>query len=283
MVRGAHEWCQGLWTEASRAGRRGTMRELVIVGMGQLGALFGRAALRCGVRVTPILRSTNSATAWHGVGKEAAVLLAVGLDDLAGALEAVPEARRGQVILLQNELFEPVWRDLGLQDPGVLVFWSNKKAGRPLQHGHRSGIYGPGAPLMVELHGELGVAHERLVDRQALAEELAAKYAFILTINVLGLVHDEPLGRWLERGEATVRALARDAARLAAAKSGELAAQIEEDAVVDTVIEAMEALAGMSARGRSAQARLERAREDAEALGLELQALERVARQAPTS
>jgi hypothetical protein len=249
------------------------MEDLIIYGVGQLGALFARGALREGVRLTPIVRDSDPEAVFAESASDAPLLVAVGGSDLAGVLEGLPEERRARPILLQNELFPRKWRAHDVVDPTIVVFWSNKKEGRALERGVRTAIYGPHAELMLRIQRRLDVPALELDSRDDLLDELVAKYAFILTINALGLVEDRSVGAWYRESPETVDAILDDAIAL-----GEAHAEHDCDrtAVVPLVHRAFEALADMPARGRSAQRRVTQAWSDADHFDLELTSFDEV-------
>lgn len=240
------------------------MRELIIIGMGELGSLYGAAALRAGIRVTPGTRAV--VPEW----KAAPILVAVGEDALPGVLAGIPEALRDDVILLQNELFPSLWTASHVENPTVMVQWFSKKKGRPIEPSRPTLVHGRHAALVEELHRVLGVACEVTTETRVRDEALVAKYTFILTINALGVVEDLTLGAWLQKDPARVDLVMDDARRLGEALLG---AAVDGKRVRTQVLEAFTALAHYPSRGRTAQARVQRAHEQAARLSVELHAI----------
>lgn len=245
-------------------------KDLVLVGVGQLGTLFGEGALSIGRRVTPLRRDSDVERSLDDVAPDAPVLVTTGEKDLPGALAQLPKERWPNVILVQNELFPSVWQGLGLEEPTVAVVWLSKKKDRPVEIGGPTEVYGKHADVVAKIHEALSLPCTQLPSSDALSLALVAKYTFILTINALGLEEDLTLGAWLEKDRARVLAVTDDARRLADRKLGRAT---DGKKVQKKVQDAMEALATYPAKGRTAQERLERAREDAEAFGLSLPAL----------
>jgi hypothetical protein len=239
------------------------MRDIVVFGLGQLGQLYGSAALRAGIRVTPITRGVSPQAVLTALPEETPVLLAVGEEALAGALD---ELGARPTILLQNELFPSAWERRG-STPTVMVPWLLKKAGQPLTVPRSTQVFGAQAELVEALHAALGIACERLPNVQALHQALVDKYAFILTINALGLLRDRTLAIWLAEDPLRVRALAEEAATLGERLCG---TSIDRARTIQAVLEGMRNLSSMSARGRTARARIDRALAHAAQLGLEL-------------
>lgn len=245
-------------------------KDLVLVGVGQLGTLFGEGALAAGRRVTPLRRDSDVERCLDDVPLGSPVLITTGEKDLPGALAGLPKDRWPDVILVQNELFPSTWRGLGLDEPTVSVVWLSKKPGRPVEIGGPTEVYGKHAQVMAQIHEALSLPCTMLPSSDALGLALVAKYAFILAINALGLEQDITLGDWLERDQARVLAVVDDARRLA---EGKLGHSTDPKRVQRKVFDAMTLLSTYPAKGRTAAERLERAREDAAALGLKLPAL----------
>jgi hypothetical protein len=244
------------------------MRDLVVYGLGELGQLYGAAALRAGLRVTPITRGSDAQAVLGALSADTPVLVAVGEDALEPVL-ATLGARLEQAILLQNELFPAQWRAHG-QVPTVLVPWLLKKRGMPLSIARPSPVYGKHAALVEALHRALDIPSQLLRDEPALLQAIVEKYAFILTINALGLLRDRSLATWLQEDPLRVRALAHEASTLGARLAD---AEVDLIRSAQVVSEGMHALGTMSARGRTAQARVQRALAHGARLGIALPAL----------
>jgi ketopantoate reductase len=254
------------------------MRDLVIYGVGELGQLYGAAALRAGIRVTPITRSSDPKAVLATVSSELPILVAVGESALDEVLAGLKGAARERLIVLQNELFPSQWRRHGVA-PTVLVPWLLKKRGMPLLVARPSPIYGKFAALVTELHDALGIPSTTLASAPELEQAIIEKYAFILAINALGMLRDRTLAVWLQEDPVLVRALTDEAAQLGAALC-ESNRQLDLSAARATVEGAMRALGAMTARGRSAQARVARALEHGQRLGIALPELSAVTRRA---
>ena len=246
------------------------MRELVVYGLGELGQLYGAGALRAGLRVTPITRQTDAAAVLRTLPSEVPILVAVGeaaLDEVLGGLGT----RASSAILLQNELFPSRWQRLDAT-PTVFVPWLLKKRGMPLLVARPTPVCGRHAELVCELHQALEIPAVMLREERELAQALIAKYAFILTMNTLGLLRDRTLALWLQEDPVRVAALAKEAADLGAALCE---CEVERAPCERAVDEAMRALGTISARGRTAEARVTRALEHGSRLGLTLPELAR--------
>lgn len=249
------------------------MRDLVVYGVGELGQLYGAAALRAGLRVTPITRASDPRAVLSSVPIATPLLIAVGERALGELLATLEPARSGALILLQNELFPSQYAGLP-EAPTVFVPWLLKKRGLPVTVIQATPVYGRLAPLVLELHRALGVPAVELASEPALRQALIEKYAFILTINALGVLRDRTLGAWLDEDPRRVRELALEAAALGSAL-GEFEA--DREACVRATEDGMRALANIGARGRTASERVERALAHAQRLGLAVPELTHVA------
>lgn len=250
------------------------MRELVVYGLGELGQLYGAAALRAGLRVTPITRQSDPQAVLAEVGPEVPILVAVGEKALDEVLAGLGPERSHGLILLQNELFPRQFQ--GLPTPTVFVPWLLKKRGMPLLIARDTPVFGRFAVLVHELHAALALPTSELTSEEALHQALIEKYAFIVTINALGVLRDRTLAMWLQEDPHLVQALAAETAGLGSALCG---APVDLAACLRAVKQAMHALGAIAARGRSAPERVARALAEGARLGIALPELARVAQQ----
>lgn len=224
------------------------VRDCGVIGLGQLGRLFGGAALACGYRTTPIRRGD----ALDELPRSGPIVVAVGEKTLPDVLRGV--ARKNDLVLVQNELFPDVWRDA---QPTVAVVWSNVKKGRLVEIGRATHVFGKHASFVREVHAAVDIPCVELATFAELERELVAKYAFIVAVNALGL--EEPTGRtvgeWLDNDGKRVDDVVARCVKLGEARVGhscEGAAKIARGA--------MEPLRNMPAAGRTARERVQRAR-----------------------
>lgn len=247
-------------------------RPLIVFGVGQLGRLFGGAALRLARPVYPITRSMNPGEVWRAAPADTPLLVAVDEASLPEVLASIPPDRRREVILLQNEIFASTWERAGLEQVTALAFWTLCKPGQPQLVGARSAVHGRHGPLVAALHEALDIPCVVLGSERERDAELAAKYALILTINGLGVKADRRVGEWLERGEE-VSSLMEEACALGSRLAG-LPASTEVSR--DLVWGALERMSAMPARGRSAPVRVQRALASARTLGVRVPSLEAI-------
>jgi len=254
-------------------------RWTLLVGVGQLGGIFSHGCLRRGQTVVPITRRKRvdelGARADLASPPEM-VLLTVGEDALPEVVPAIPPAWRERVVLVQNELLPDVWTGLSLTDPTVAVVWFEKKAGRPVREILPSPVSGPVAGEVVATLQELGIGAEEVTPGAPLEDSLVAKNVYVVGFNVAGLSSAAP-------AEATVAdlfgtpgfsAVAEDVLAIQEARLGR---RVDRDAILDRVREAVARDPAHGAKGRSAPARFARAIAHADAAGLAVPALRRLA------
>jgi hypothetical protein len=163
------------------------MRAAVIIGVGEIGGVFARGFLKCGLAVIPLGRSDSPAQMAKEVPDPELVLVATAEADLDAVLAALPAAWRDRVALIQNELLPRDWQRHGLDDPTVASIWFEKKPGQEVKVLLPSPIYGPDAPTLANALAAMGIRSRILEDEGQLLRELVIKNVYILTTNVAGL------------------------------------------------------------------------------------------------
>lgn len=242
---------------------------IAIVGMGQLGALSSELLGARGARVTPIRRGDAIAAATLPPDR---VIVAVGEDDLAGALASLPVAWRDRVVLVQNELAPDQWQAHGVTHPTVAIVWFEKKAGKPARVVLPTPIAGPWAVPLAATLTEAGLPASA-IDDTLLLPSLLDKNVYILVSNLAGLV--APPGTTtsalleLPMLETTTRVFA----DVLAVECARLGLPLDEDTASAQMMRAFTADPDHVAAGRSAPARLRRTLARAAQLGLEVPTL----------
>lgn len=247
------------------------MKDIAIVGMGQLGSVFAHAFLRGGRRVVPVNR-----------GDDPRALDLVPKLDIELALVAVGEAQLQRVVktlpttwplaLVQNGLLPGDWATWKAE-PTVAVVWFEKKRTIALNVIQSSPIAGPHASALVEVLAGIDVpAHE--VTRDALVEELVLKNVYIVGFNVLGLEHEGTVGELWSEHRSAVDAIASD---VLAVQEAVLGRTVDRARILDGLRAAVEGDPSHGARGRTAPARLERVLAEADAHGVDAKALRSLA------
>lgn len=252
------------------------MREpVIVVGLGEMGGVFSHALLRAGHPIVPVLRRTRWDEVTEGAPHAALVLVAVAEQALHPVLDSIPAGLRDRVGLLQNELLPREWERHGIESPTVMAVWFEKKKTTAVHVIRPTAVAGPAARQLVEALEGLDIAAEEVEAGDPLAHALATKNVYILTTNLAGL----------EVG-GTVGALWGDHRDLAEAVAGEvfdlqerlLGRSLPRDEIFAEVVDAFLSDPEHGCKGRSAPARLRRALEHADELGLGVPRLRSLAR-----
>lgn len=261
---------------------------IVIVGMGQLGAVFAEGFLRLGHPVFPVRRG-DSFDALTGMDP-ALVVVAVAEDDLGPALATVPEPWRDRVLLLQNELRPDQWRAAAVGDPTLAIIWFEKRAGLPLDEVRRSVVAGPQAALAGRALVAVGVepiVKSEGAEHPEVIHELILKNLYILGLNLTGLSVDGTAGALLgEHAEAFRRVLddviALERAMLDSAEPNRGAEPgrivLDQARLERELVAAIESSPTHGLKGRSAPRRLERSLAHGRTVGVNLEHLEDLGR-----
>ena len=247
------------------------MGTVIIWGLGELAGVFAHGLLRVGKRVVPVRREDNPREVASEVPAPECVLVAVGEADLDGVLAAVPPAWKDRVVLVQNELTPDRWMSSGLVDPTLAVVWFEKKSGRSVKVLQDTKVAGPLGPLVVRALVEVQIGASP-VKRSDFVSELAKKNAWILTLNIGGLLVEQrqrsgpvTAGDLLGTHHESIAALARElievqARHLEPAMEGPV---FDSEALHRAVFDLFRAHPDQLAVGRSAPERLARAVQNA--------------------
>ena len=249
-------------------------REVVVVGLGQLGRVFAGGYLRAGYSVVPVNRGDHTGVVAAAHPGPAQVLVAVGENELAGVLEAMPMAWRERVALIQNELLPAAWTAHGYANPTVISVWFEKKPGRDPKPLIPSPVAGPGARLLVDALATLDLPAREVAAGDELLFELVVKNVYILTTNLAGLKTGGTVGELWAGHEAFARAVASDVIELQAALTG---VRFGPEALIAGMLAAFAGDPEHQCMGRSAPARLQRALAHADRLGLAVPVLRSLA------
>jgi hypothetical protein len=249
--------------------------EVVVWGIGELGAVFARGLLRSGHSVVPVVRGTDVAALAARIASPALVLVAVGETELDAVLSAMPDAWKGRVALLQNELRPRDWGRHGLTAPTLAVVWFEKKRGTDVRVLLPTIVAGQGAALLAEALSAIDVPCDRVSSDAAAHGALAAKNLYILVTNLAGLVVGGNVGALLGEHRAFALELAGEVLELETALfAPHVFARADALAVLDAAGAADPQHACM---GRSAPTRLARCIAHADALGLAVPVMRRIA------
>ena len=246
---------------------------VVVIGLGEMGRVFASGLLRAGYPVYPVTREMElSREATLTPGPEM-VLVAVGERDLDATLEALPEAWRERLCLLQNELLPADWRERRIVRPTVVSVWFEKKPGRPIHRILPTPVYGPKASLVIGALGALDIPVVELSDAGEMLYEMVRKNLYILTANLCGLVTGGTVGElWRDQ-----RPLAREVAgELLDLQEWRVREELPRERLLAGMAEGFQADPDHECKGRSAIERLRRMLRLADEAGLATPRLRRI-------
>ncbi|MCU7844152.1 MAG: hypothetical protein KZQ93_09970 [Candidatus Thiodiazotropha sp. (ex Monitilora ramsayi)] len=244
-------------------------KEIVLIGVGEIGGVFARGFLKLGYSVHPVTRDTDMVAAAASISQPRLVVVAVGENDLQPVLSAIPEIWRSKLCLLQNELLPNDWE--GVPDPTVISIWFEKKPGMDAKVIIPSPVYGPEAELVSQALGKVSIPYRILTSDNELLRDLVVKNLYILTTNIAGLKTGGTVGAlWSEH-----RPFATDVAKeIVQLQEGLTGVSFDTSSLIDRMVEAFEGDPEHKCMGRSAPARLARALNHAHSLGLDLTTLQ---------
>ncbi|PIW44524.1 MAG: hypothetical protein COW18_12760 [Zetaproteobacteria bacterium CG12_big_fil_rev_8_21_14_0_65_54_13] len=249
-------------------------KSVVVIGMGEIGSVFARGFLRLGYPVVPVMRDMDMGVVAAEVSEPEMVIVAVAEKDLHATLQQLPDVWRDRLVLLQNELLPRDWQQHGLEKPTVISVWFEKKQGMDSKVVIASPAYGPVAGLLKEALATVNVPVTVLADEEALLFELVLKNLYILTTNIAGIQAGGNVRElWLNHNELACE-VAADVFDLQEYLTGR---SLSRTALIEGMLHAFDGDPAHGCMGRSAPARLQRALAIADAAGLEVTTLRRIA------
>lgn len=241
------------------------MKEVVIIGLGQLGRVFAGALLRTGCRVVPVNRGDSMAAVAAEYSSPELVLVAVAEPDLHPVLAALPEPWKSRAGLIQNELLPRDWEAHGVSDPTVISVWFEKKKGTDAKPLIASPVAGPKADLLVKALASIDLPARVVAAGEALLFELVRKNVYILTTNIAGLKTGGTVGALWQQHEAFARQVADEVMDIQDRLTG---VRHDRERLLAGMLEAFAGDTEHACTGRSAPARLARALAFADQAGL---------------
>ena len=251
-----------------------TNREIILIGVGEIGGVFARGFLRLGYSVHPVNRDTDMQALSQRVSSPALVVVAVGEQALQPVLAEIPDPWRDKLCLLQNELLPQDWQ--GIPNPTVISIWFEKKPGMDAKVIIPSPLYGPGSELVCAALEAVNIPCQRLQSEADLLRELVIKNLYILTTNIAGLESGGNVDQLWREHQALASDVVTDVLTLQEALTGH---SFDKEMMIGRMLEAFAGDPEHKCMGRSAPARLERALEHARRLDLRLPTLERISKQ----
>lgn len=231
---------------------------VVIIGLGEIGSVLARAYLKSGTTVIPAIRETDLAELAQSCPTPEAVIVAVGESDLQQTLQTIPDVWRDRLVLIQNELLPRDWAPHQLINPTIMSVWFEKKPGQEVKVVVPSIAYGPTASKLREALDTLQIPMTCLNSEGELLFELVRKNLYILTSNIAGLQSGGNVNELWHQHRALAESVADDVLNLQFQLCSE---NLDKSALIAAMVTAFEGDPAHGCTGRSAPARLARARE----------------------
>lgn len=241
------------------------MKEVVVIGLGQLGRVFAGGLLRAGYAVVPVNRGDDMGAIAAAHPEPVLVLVAVAEADLHSVLDALPSSWKGRVGLIQNELLPRDWQAHGIENPTVISVWFEKKKGTDAKPLIASPVAGPQADVLVRALAGIDIPARKVEGGDELLFELVRKNLYILTTNIAGLRTGGTVSELWRDHEAFARKVADEVMDIQDWLTG---VRHDRAKLIAGMLEAFEGDPIHGCTGRSAPARLARALQHADAAGL---------------
>lgn len=247
---------------------------VVMIGLGQVGRVVAGGLLRSGHVVVPANRGDDLLAVAARWPEPALVLVSVGENDLHPVLAVLPEVWRERVGLLQNELLPRDWVAHGIADPTVISVWFEKKKGIDAKPLLSSPAFGPEAGRLVRALQSIDLPAHEVADADSMLWELVRKNLYILTSNIAGLEAGGDVGSLWAQHESLARAVAADVLNV---QDWLVGRPCDRARMLAGMLKAFQADPQHGCAGRSAPSRLKRALHHADAAGLAVPTLRRIA------
>jgi len=247
-------------------------KPIILVGVGEMGAVFARGFLRLGHPVYPVTRATDISEMATAVTDPEAVLVAVGEKDLQTILRELPSAWADRLMLLQNELLPADYANF--PHATVISVWFEKKKGQDSKVIIPSPAHGPKARLLEQALAGIDIPVRQLESNKDMLFQLVAKNLYIITTNIAGLKTGGNVGELWRDHRQMAKSVANDVIDLQEALTGET---FDRTALIQSMVDAFDGDPAHQCMGRSAPARLQRALDHAEEHQLEVPSLAEIA------
>ncbi len=239
--------------------------KIIIIGIGQLGGVFGRGFLAAGHPVFPVTREMAMPDVAEILADPKLVLVAVAEDNLNPVLRQIPPVWQDRLGLLQNELLPRDWQEQGIENPTVISAWFEKKKGTDSKVLLSSPVYGPNADVIKAAMEAVDIPAHILDNEFELEYELVRKNVYIITINVAGLLTGGTVGGLWENHRDLARQVASEVIDIQAWLTG---SEFDRERLIDGMVEAFEPDPNHKCMGRTAPVRLRRVLHYADQAGL---------------
>ena len=247
-------------------------KPVIVIGMGEMGAVFARGFLRTGHPVYPVTRQASIEQVAEQVPEPELVLISVGEAALQQVLKTIPSQWVDRLVLLQNELLPRDWQDF--PESTVISVWFEKKKGQDSKVILPSPAFGKKAKLLQEAMGSIDIPVRELGNASELLFELVVKNLYILTSNITGLKVGGTVGELWSQHREVAMGVVEDIIALQQALTGET---FDQQQLIDAMLAAFNGDPDHKCMGRSAPARLDRALQLAGQFALDVPHLREIA------
>ena len=230
-------------------------KPIVIIGIGELAAVFSQGLLRCGYPVYPIIRSMDLAEEYKQIPSPELVLIMVQESELHALLRKLPEDWRQKVGLVQNELLPRDWLSHRIKEPTVTIVWFEKKKQQLLSNILYSPSFGPKAEIISQALQAVEIPAPILENEEQLLYELLRKALYILTVNIAGLVDNCTVGDLWNKNQSLAKEIAGEVILVQEKMTGK---QLPYERLINGMAEGINDCPHRHCLGRSAMSRLER-------------------------
>lgn len=230
-------------------------KPIVIIGIGELAAVFSQGFLRCGYPVYPITRGMDLEMECSQIPTPELVFIMVQESELHTLLANIPEDWRSKLGLLQNELLPRDWQSHKIQKPTVTVVWFEKKKQQLLSNILYSPSFGPKAEIISQALQAVDIPAPILENEEQLLYELLRKALYILTVNIAGLVDNCTVGDLWDNHQSLAKEIAGEVIRIQEKMTG---TQFPHESLINGMVEGIKDCPDRHCLGRSAMSRLER-------------------------
>jgi len=269
-----HQAAQAALQFAQTHWRKSMQKTVVMIGLGQLGRVFAGGLLKTGHVVVPVNRGDDLDAVALRWPEPDLVMVSVAEADLHPALSSLPETWHENLGLVQNELLPRDWQAHGIENPTVVSVWFEKKPGKEAHALLSSPVFGPEADSLVAALNSIDLPAHALHDADALLWELVRKNLYILTSNIAGLETGGDVGTLRDSHNVLMTAVANEVLDVQEWLAGR---KFDRANLMSGLLAAIAADPQHGCAGRSAPSRLKRALHHADAAGLVIPELRRIA------
>ncbi len=171
-----------------------------IIGAGRVGSALAKIA-----RTAPLSRGQSWAKAQPGP-----LIVCTRNNDLAGVIEATPQARRADLVFIQNGMIEPLLQDHGLlQNTQALVYFAVSAVGEDPVDGGGTVVSGPWAQEFQSLLGQASLGCT-VVDPHSFRLQMVEKLLWNCVFGLLCQRHNASVGALVRDHGAEIRSLSEE-------------------------------------------------------------------------